>query len=166
MEQTVTLRDQIRAGLVAGISAGVLTDVFLFAMQVATGTPADEPAGNLVFVAAGLLPPAAYPNAAAVPLGIVVHLCVSVAWALGYVYLLRTQPQLLTRPWISGAAYGLVVYVFTEIILITAAQYHHVTTALFVTDLIAHVAFYGIPVGVIVSRLLRPMVARPSTSAG
>ena len=122
MNTSVALRDQLKAGLVAGIAAGVLIDLFLFAMQLATGTPGDKLAGNFVFIAAVVLGQSAYTNPVAVPLGIVLHFCVAIGWALGYVYLVRSQPQLVSRPWISGAAYGLVVYVFMEIILITAGR--------------------------------------------
>ncbi len=162
----MALRDQLKAGLVAGVAAGILIDVFLFTMQLATGTPADKLAGNFVFIAAVLLGPGAYTSAIAVPLGIVLHFCVAIGWALGYVYLVRSQPQLLTRPWISGAVFGLMVYVFMEIILITAGLYHRVAPGLFFTQLVAHVVFYGIPVAVIASRMLRTIVAHPSTSSG
>jgi hypothetical protein len=165
VERTVALRDQLKAGLIAGVAAGVLIDVFLFAAQLAGGTPADKLAGNFAFIAAVLIGPGAYANPLAVPLGIVLHFCVAIGWALGYVYLVRTQPQLLTRPWISGAAYGLVVYVFMEIVLITAGSYHRVAPRVLFTQLIAHAVFYGMPVAVIVSRLLRPVVAHPSTSS-
>jgi uncharacterized membrane protein YagU involved in acid resistance len=163
---TVALRDQLKAGLVAGLAAGILIDVFLFAMQLAAGTPPDKLAGNFVFIAAVVLGQGAYTNPAAVPLGIVLHFCVAVGWALGYVYLVRSQPQLVTRPWISGAAYGLVVYVFMEIILITAGLYHRVAPGLLFTQIIAHIVFYGIPVALIASRMLRTVVAHPSTSSG
>ena len=166
METTVALRDQLKAGLVAGIAAGVLIDLFLFATQLATGTPADKLAGNFVFIAAVVLGQSAYTNPAAVPLGILLHFCVAIGWALGYVYLARSQPQLVSRPWISGAAYGLVVYVFMEIILITAGLYHRVAPGVLFAQLVAHVVFYGIPVAVIASRMLRSVVAHPSTSSG
>jgi hypothetical protein len=166
VETTVALRDQLKAGLVAGIAAGILIDVFLFGMQLAAGTPAAKLAENFVFIAAVLLGPGAYSNPVAVPLGIVLHFCVAIGWALGYVYLVRSQPQLVERPWISGAAYGLVVYVFMEIILITAGLYHRVAAGLLFTQMIAHIVFYGIPVAVIASRMLRSAVAHPSTSSG
>ena len=162
----MALRDQLKAGLVAGIAAAVLMDAFLFAMQLAGGTPADKLAGNFVFIAAVLLGPGAYTSPIAVPLGIVLHFCVALGWALGYVYLVRSQPQLISRPWISGAAYGLVVYVFMGIILITAGLYHRVAPGLLFTQIIAHIVFYGIPVAVIASRMLRNVVAHPSTSSG
>jgi len=165
VERTVALRDQLKAGLVAGVAAGILIDVFLFGMQVAAGTSPDKLAANFVFIAAVLLGPAAHSSPFAVPLGIVLHFCVAIGWALGYVYLVRSQPQLLTRPWISGAVFGLMVYVFMEIILITAGLYHRVAPGLFFTQLVAHVAFYGIPVAVISSRMGRtPATPRPAGS--
>jgi len=166
VERTVALRDQLKAGLIAGLTAGIVIQLFLIAMQLAWGTPADKLSANFAFIAAVLLGPGAFTNPAAVPIGIVLHFCVAVGWAVGYVYLVRSQPQLLARPWISGAAYGLVVYVFMEIILITAGQYHRVPPGVFFTQLVAHVVFYGIPVALIASRMLRPVVAHPSTSSG
>jgi len=160
--ETVALRDQLKAGLVAGIAAGIVFELFLLGMQLATGTPPDKLGWNFVFIAAVLLGPGASTNPVAVPLGIVLHFCVAIGWALGFVYLVRSQPQLVARPWISGAAFGLVVYVFMEIILITAGQYHRAAPGLLATQLVAHMAFYGIPVAVIASRLLRPIVAHPS----
>ena len=49
---------------------------------------------------------------------------------------------------------------------ITAGLYHRVAPGLFFTQLVAHVVFYGIPVAVIASRMLRTIVAHPSTSSG
>lgn len=154
VERTVTLRAQLTAGLVAGLAGGVLIDLFVFVVQLATGTPAAKLADNFVFIAATVLGPNAPANPNAVALGIALHFCVAVGWALGYVYLVRSQPQLLARPWVSGASFGLVVYVFMQIVLITAGQYHRVPPSVLGTQLVAHTVFYGIPVALIVSRLL------------
>lgn len=156
MERTITLRDQITAGLLAGLAGGVLIDAFLFATQLAAGTPVSKLAENFVFIASAVLGPGATASASAVPVGIVLHFCVAVGWALGYVYLARSQPHLVARPWLSGAGFGLTVYVFMQIILITAGQYHRPPPGLLGTQLVAHVVFYGIPVALIVARLLRP----------
>jgi len=155
VERTVTLRDQITAGIVAGLAGGILIDVFVFAMQLAAGTPPDKLADNFVFIASAVLGPSVTASSSAVPIGIVLHFCVAIGWALGYVYLARSQPHIVARPWISGAGFGLTVYVFMEIILITAGQYHRPPPGLLGTQLVAHIVFYGIPVALIVSRLLR-----------
>ena len=52
------------------------------------------------------------------PLGVVMHFAVAIAWAFGYVYLVRTQPQLLSRPIVSGLGFGIVVYVFMQIVVL------------------------------------------------
>lgn len=163
MERTVALRDRITAGLVAGLAGGILIDAFLCALQLLTGTPPAELAGDFVFVASALLGPAAATNPAAVPIGIALHFCVAIGWALGYVYLVRTQPQLLARPWVSGAGFGLVVYVFMEIVLITAGLYHRPMPAVLGAQLVAHVAFFGIPVALVSARMLGRS-ARTSTA--
>jgi uncharacterized membrane protein YagU involved in acid resistance len=155
VEPTLTLRDQLAAGLIAGIAGGILIDLFLFAVQLAGGTPAEKLAANFAFIAATLTGPGAYANPAAVPIGIVLHFCVSIGWSLGYVYLVRSQPQLLTRPLISGAGFGLMVYIFMQIVILTAGQYHRPGPGVLLTQLVAHIVFFGIPVALIVSRMLR-----------
>jgi hypothetical protein len=156
-----TLRDELGAGLAAGMAAGVTIDLFLFAVQLAGGTAAGKLAGNFVFIAATLLGPSAYANPAAAPIGVVLHFAVAIGWALGYVYLMRSQPQLLARPWISGAAFGLMVYIFMQIVLLTAGQYHRPMPRDLAAQLVAHVVFYGIPVALIAARMLR----RPASAA-
>ncbi len=153
---TPALRRQLLAGLVAGLAGGIIFDAFLFAVQIAAGgSPAQVVSGTWIFVAAVLLGPAAIFNPAAPLIGAALHFLVAVFWALGYVYLVRAQPQLLARPWISGAGFGLVVYVFMQIVLITAGQYHRPAPAVLGEALLAHICFYGIIVALVTSRMLR-----------
>ncbi len=151
----MTLRDQLKAGLIAGIVAGVTLDLFLFATQLASGTPPGRLADNFVVIAAVLLGQSAYANPAAVPLGIVVHFCVAIGWALGYVHVARSQSQLLTRPWVSGAVFGFVVYLFMGVVLVAAGHYHPTMTGSFALQIVALVVFYGLPVGLITRHLMR-----------
>jgi hypothetical protein len=161
VERTVTLRDRVTAGIVAGVAGGTLFALFVFALELAAGMPPGTLGLNFVQVAATVLGPRVLGNQAFVPVGVLLHLWVAVGWALGYVDVVRTQPQLVTRPWVSGAAFGIVVYVFMMIILITAGQYHRPMPGVLGAQLVAHIAFYGIPVALIVARLLRT-----STGAG
>lgn len=149
-------RGQVVAGLAAGLAAGAVMELFLAGMQVARGVPLTRLAEGFSFIAATLLGPSAYSTAGAVPLGIGLYFCVAVGWALGYVYLVRSQPQLLAHPWLSGAAFGIVVYVFMQIVLLTAGQYHRPMVDVLAIQLIAHMLFYGIPVALIASGMLRP----------
>ena len=160
----MTLRDQLWAGLVAGVGGGVLIHVFSLGI---TTIGDHAPPGLAIrvlysFVASALFGRSTYSNPWSIPIGLVLHFCVAIGWALGYVYLVRAQPQLLARPWISGAVYGFVVYVFMEIVLLTAGLYHRPSPVQLEVALVAHIVFYGIPVALIVSRLLRG----PSAIAG
>jgi hypothetical protein len=155
------LKIQLAAGVAAGLAGAILLDAFLFGTQIIAGAPPGQViADNYTFIASVVLGPQISSNPAAPLIGAAVHACVSVGWALGYVYLIRTQPQLLSRPWISGAGFGLVVYVFMSIVLLTAGMYHRPSPQGLESALIAHMLFYGVPVALVASRLL----ARPATA--
>lgn len=154
MKSPVT-RAEIEAGVVAGIAGGVLFDLFLLGAQTTQGMPlAAVIQETYTFIASAVLGPSALANPAAPAIGFVLHFLVSIGWAFGYVYLVRSQPQLLARPWVSGAAFGLIVYVFMQLVLLTAGLYHRPNPAALGTGLIAHLLFYGIPVALLVSRRL------------
>ncbi len=153
----MTLRAQVLAGIVAGVAGAIAIEVCLIGNQLLEGASAATIAGSFAFIAATVMGPAAYHSAAAVPLGVVMHFAVAIGWAFGYVYLVRTQPQLLSRPIVSGLGFGVVVYVFMQIVLLTAGLYHRAADPRTLgVQLLAHLAFYGLPVALIVSRMLRP----------
>lgn len=159
MQRTVVLRDELRAGVVAGIAGGVLIDLFFFVFGTVTGGGSfgEVAAKSLAFTASAAIGPAAAAAnpSLAVALGVLLHLLVSIAWALGYVYLARSQRHLLTRPVLSGLGFGIVVYVFMNIALIGAGLYHRPTVQNFEAGLAAHLLFFGLPVALIVARTLR-----------
>jgi hypothetical protein len=159
VERTVTLRDQLTVGLVAGLAGGILIEAFLFATQLARGLPGGARAADFAVAALG---PGALGGPASVFIGAAIQLCIAIAWALGYVSLLRSQPQLIARPWLSGACFGLIVYFFVQIVLLTAGVYHTPQQTQLVVDVVAYVGCYGIAVALVASRLLR----RPSTGSG
>jgi hypothetical protein len=155
VERSLAVGDLARAGIAAGIAGGIVMELWFFALLMASGAPAGAFAASFASIAVALLGAGAAANPAAVPIGIVAHFCVAVGWALGYAHLARTKAQLVQRPWISGAGFGLVVYVFMRIILLGAGPYQPPPL---MTGLIAHVVFYGIPVGLVTARLLRPSI--------
>lgn len=153
MDGTLTPRGRLTAGIVAGVGAALLVVLFLFVLQWDGAAP---PASELfTFAAAALLGPGAYDNAAAPLIGAALIVVLAIAWALGYVYLVRMQPQLLARPWISGLAFGVIVFIFTQIALLTAGLYHRPTPALLGMELVGHLVFYGVPVALIVAGFAR-----------
>ncbi len=144
MARTLVLRDRLAAGLIAGLAGGVVIDLFLVAAGLAGGTSFGD-----------ALAADSWTLGAPGPAGLVLHFVVAVGWALGYVYLVRSQPQLLSRPWLSGAGFGVVVYVLMGVVRIMAGGYHRPSPVQFELSLVAHVVCYGLPVGLIVARLLR-----------
>ncbi len=137
MERTATLRDQLTAGLVAGVTGAIVIEAFLFVMWL-RGVPTALVLG---------LP-------AWTPGGIVAQVLVSVAWACGYAYLSRSEPQLVRRPAISGAVYGAVVYgVMAMLSVIEGGRPPSAPTT--IVMMLGYVVFFGIPVAAIVSRVLR-----------
>lgn len=156
MERTVIPRAGVSAGIIAGLGGGILTDLFLILAQAAFGTNGGDAGGGFArFIASALLGAPGMTNPAAVGIGVVLQLCVAVGWALGYVYLVRREPQLLARPWLSGAAFGLVVYTFVKIVGLGSGLYHPPNPFEIGISLIAYIGFYGIAVALILSRLLR-----------
>jgi uncharacterized membrane protein YagU involved in acid resistance len=159
--RTLVLRDQLFAGLAAGIIAGIVIDAFLLVTTIAGGASPTQALGIYSWIASVAFGHAILSSPAAPALGVLLHFAVSIFWALGYVYLVRSQPQLLTRPWLSGAGFGLVVYCFMEIMLITAGEYHRPKPPELAVGLVAHIVFFGMTVALVVSRMLR----RPSAAA-
>jgi hypothetical protein len=153
VDATLTLRGRLAAGIVAGVGAALLIVLFLFMLQWDGAAPA--PAAFFTFAAAALLGPAAYANPAGAAIGVGLIFVLAIGWALGYVYLARSQPQLVSRPFVSGAVFGVIVYIFTQIALLTAGLYHRPTPDLLGKELIGHLVFYGIPVALIVASFAR-----------
>jgi hypothetical protein len=131
-------RDRLSVGLVAGLAGGILLALFLSAIHAAGG-PAFATAAGLD----------AWPD-------VVLLFAVAIGWAIGYVYLVHSRPQLLTHPWISGSVFGVGVYVFRQIALVLNGAWHiPAGPGVVAVGLIAHVVFYGIPVALLVSHFLR-----------
>jgi len=138
VNRTVTLRDRLSVGLLAGLAGGILLALFLLAVQAA--------GGSALVVNSGL---GALPD-------VVLLFLVAIGWALGYVYSVQSRPQLLEQPWISGVVFGVIVYVFRQIVLALNGAWHvPATPGVVAVGLVAHVVFYGIPVALLISRFLR-----------
>jgi hypothetical protein len=144
----------IGSAIVAGSVAGTLILAFLVASNLTVlRTPGFSLAGLFQFDAAILIGKTAFAGGASVALGAVLHYVVSIIWAGSYALLAERQPQLVTRPIVSGAAFGLLVW-FSMQVLIIAAGLFRVPTPLEVgISLVAHLAFFGIPIALVVGRL-------------
>lgn len=154
MTSVLPTQRSISAGSIAGAIGAVLIAEFLLGVPLFSGG-AFTPVPVLQFDASVLIGAVAFTNPSYAFLGLVLHFLVSIGWAIGYAYMAERQPQLVTRPWISGAAFGLVIYFAMLIVLVAANAYHAPKPAEVGNGLIAHILFFGIPVALIVSRALR-----------
>jgi uncharacterized membrane protein YagU involved in acid resistance len=78
--------------------------------------------------------------------GLLAHLAVSILWGIGYVYAAATRPNIATKPWISGIAFGVVVWVLMQFVLMLGAVWPGLTLQTTAIGLLAHMVFFGIPV--------------------
>jgi hypothetical protein len=147
-------RTRILAGAFgAGIVASLTMIACIAGMNLAVlHTPGFSLAGLFAFDASTLVGKSAAATGSLVALGAALHLVVSIGWALGYAVIAERQPQLVTRPFISGAAFGLVVYFSMQLVIVAADLYRIPTPTELGVALLAHMAFYGIPVALIISR--------------
>jgi uncharacterized membrane protein YagU involved in acid resistance len=142
----------IMQGVCAGIVAGAVLDVYLYLTAI---VPAH---GSIIamwqWVASAAIGPVALTNPSYAWLGFVVHFIVSIAWAGGYASFAQTQNFVNTRWLISGLMYGLIVYVFMQILLLGAHAFvWPPTPAAFVNQILAHMLFFGVPVAYVVARM-------------
>jgi hypothetical protein len=146
----------ILGAIAAGVVAGVTMLICLVTLDGAVlHTPGFGLAGLFAFDAAVLVGRAAGDGSAFVALGIVLHFAVSIVWALGYAVVAERRRQLLTRPILSGTAFGVLVYFCMQVLIITANRYRIPTPLGTAADLVAHAGFFGIPVALIVARTHR-----------
>ena len=154
MERSLGLRARLTAGIVAGLAGGLLIEAFYRGAGWAFHVQADQLPLVTGYLTTTVLPPGSRLGLA-VGLAFVLHLATSAGWGVGYVGASRTSPQLLARPWLSGAVFGLVVYIVMQVLLLTAGLYHRPEFDVLLIQLAAYTAWFGIPVAVTASRLLR-----------
>jgi len=140
--------------LAAGMTGGAIIDAYLW---LTTVLPAKGSIGAMYqWIASVAIGPVATTNPAYAWLGVIVHFAVSIGWAAGYAFFARSQPFVNTRWLISGLGYGLVVYVFMQILLLGAhALVFPATPLVLLNQVAAHLVFFGVPVAYVVSRLDR-----------
>lgn len=149
--------------MIAGIVAGICLEAYLLLTVV---VPAH---GNVLqvwqWIASAAFGDVAFTNANYAWLGLLIHFIVSIGWAGGYAYLAQQQKFMNRRWYISGPVFGLVVYIFMDILLLGARKFVPPPTPLALLNvLIAHCVFFGLPLAFVVARLDAAAAMRsPST---
>ncbi len=149
----------LRQALFAGIVGAITIDGFLW---LATVLPEH---GSMIavwqWVASAAIGPAAMTSTTYAWLGLLVHVLVSIGWAGGYAYLASTRAFMNARWPISGLMYGIVVYVFMDLVLLGAGKLAPLATPnALVVQVLAHCVFFGLPVAYVVAQLDRTPAAR------
>ncbi len=137
-------------GVVAGIAGGILIDLFLLAVYVWLEHLITWP---MLYqsIASPLLGRSAYAGFTGVVAGMAIHLAVSIAWGLGYAYVAGSTKQVLEHPLVSGIVFGIVVFVAMQFVEMSFGLWRP-NLGNIETGLVAHVAFFGVPIAYIVNR--------------
>ena len=152
MTRMLVRRERLTAGLAAGLVAAGTLAAFAAFSQWSGGAPIE---GTYTYLARALAGPGADGAPWAVPAGIAVLIGASIAWAFAYVYAAQKQPQLFTRPWISGAAFGVMVWLVMQAVLIPFGEFHPAGIFQEDRDLFGLMLFFGIPLALVAARLTR-----------
>jgi hypothetical protein len=141
--------------LAGGILAGTLDIVYACGFWA---VKADVPAQRILqSVAAGLLGKASFTGGAATAaLGLALHYMIAVAMSLAYYLAARWWAVLWQRPVTLGAAYGLLLYVVMNFVVVPlSAAGPGSQDPLWVTLTVAvHALFVGIPIAVFARRAI------------
>ena len=144
--ETITL-----AGLVAGVLDITATST-LFALQ---GLPLERLWQG---IASGALGPSAFKGGKrTAALGLVFHFVIALAVAAIYYAMSITLPILIEKPILCGTVYGIVVHVVMSRIVVpfSAAPKREFSLKAFLTQLIIHICFVGLPIALVISHFSR-----------
>jgi len=146
----------VKRAVTAGIAGGIILDLYLW---LTTVVPAHQSAGAaLQYVASTVFGNVAFTSGSYAGAGIAISLLASIGWAAGYAYFTNTQPA-TNRHWLAaGAAYGVIVYILMQLLLLGSGRFlPPATPTALVNAVVAYVVFFGIPVAYVV-RVLTPRV--------
>jgi uncharacterized membrane protein YagU involved in acid resistance len=144
----------VAQAVVAGLVAGALLMLYLYVTTVVPNHSSVLEWWQSIGAAA--IGRQAYTGEAYAWLGLLVHFVASVGWAGGYAYFAKVQEFIDQRWLVSGLAFGIIVYVFREVLLLGAGEFVFPPTPLaFLNDVFAHAVFFGAPVAFVVGRMDR-----------
>jgi hypothetical protein len=152
MTHPLVRRDWLVAGAGAGIVSGITLAAFAAFAELRAGLPVTN---TYAFLTAAVGGSTLAGGPWVVPLGVAVLFAGTILWAFGYIYAAQRQPQLLTRPLISGAGFGVIVWFVMQAVLVGAGHFSAPTIYTFDRDMVAFLVFFGIPLAFTASRLLR-----------
>lgn len=144
--------------LLAGSIAGVLDILAAFAIHSAA-----PPGVILQSIASGLLGPAAFRGGVSTAaLGLLLHFVIATTVAALYFSAARVVGALVRRPVLSGAAYGVAVYLVMNTIVLPLSRLNMRPQSRFVIfwTVVAHIVCVGVPIALVARRAARLTPAR------
>jgi len=151
--QQAHLRAVLLGGLIGG--AGDILFAIVFA-----GIHGRSPVWLLQTVATGLLGQSAYDGGLpAALLGLVGHFAMCFLWAALFVALAARIPRLVSKPAISGPAYGVLVFLAMRLVVLPASVFPYPVSFKLDSagpDLLSHMFLFGLPIALAASRAFVP----------
>jgi uncharacterized membrane protein YagU involved in acid resistance len=141
----------IRRIFLAGLTGAIAIDLYLALMHAFVFRDA-TPVQLFDWDASNAIGTIAFEEGASVVwLGLLLHICVSLAWAGVYALAATRVAYLRSAPVISGIAFGLFVMLFMRFLVVPLGHAPRITLsgAGLLSNAIAHTAFFGIPVAFI-----------------
>ena len=151
MNRLLVSRDWLVAGVGAGLVAGLTAAAFAAFNELRAGRPASD---TYTFIASAAGGPGLGDGPLAVPAGVIVLFVLAILWAFAYLYASQKQSQLLTRPLLSGAGLGVIVWFVMQAVLVGAGHFSAPTIYTFDRDMVAYIIFFGVPLAFTASRLM------------
>lgn len=152
----VLLRGVVLAGLIGGLAAGALDLIYAFSAYGLRGVP---PYRILQSIASGLLGQSAYAGGAwSAVLGGMLHFLMTFAMAAAFAVASLRWPVLREQPLLSGAAYGLALFVVMNHVVVplsAAVPKGPPPAPLYALGLAAHILLVGIPIALAARTALR-----------
>ena len=135
--------------------SGTLDILFAMILTVRRGKQIPD---MLRFVASGPFPAATEMGTAGALLGLLVHFALMAIMAAALVLVLSQRTELLSMPWRTGLAYGVITYFIMNWLVVPLRFGTPLppTTLSIVTQGFAHICLVGIPMAFIAQRYLRP----------
>jgi hypothetical protein len=152
-------RRALRAALFGGLVGGACDITYAF---VAYGMVGISPVRIMHIIASGWLGKAAFEGGAATAaLGLASHFMITCIAATIYVAASRRIDLLVSRPVISGAAFGLGIWIVMNYVVVplSAAASGTPRGRFYVMGLIVHVFFIGVPIALFARRAALPAAA-------
>ena len=143
----MTKQRPARAILAAGLLAGVLDICAAFVLSAQSGV---GPVRVLKYIASGVRGTAAFQGGAGTAaLGLALHFVIALGWAAVYWAVSRRFPWLARHPVPSGLAYGVVVYLLMNLVVVPLSAVPPRPFVPSVAMIAVHMVCVGMPIALV-----------------